>query len=79
MPPCRPIVRHSARFWVLLIGATIFQCLEPGLFLVVLALGLSALALVWIVLLAGMLLRDAFEAVVPRGSRPDAVDDPAAH
>ena len=55
---------------MLLIGATVFLSFEPSLFLVVLALGLSALTLTWIVLLARFLLLDAFarRAAAPTNS-----------
>ena len=62
MPPCQPAARRGAAFWLLLIGATVFLSLEPGLFLVVLAVSLAALALTWTVLLARLLLLDALSA-----------------
>jgi hypothetical protein len=51
--------RHRVSFWLLVIATTVFLSLEPALFLVVLALGLSAVTLWWIVLLAYMLVSDA--------------------
>jgi hypothetical protein len=40
-------------------AATLFLSLEPGFFLVVLSLGLSALALTWILMLGRLLILDA--------------------
>jgi len=64
MLPCRPIARSPGSrrprwFWLLVAGAAVFMSLEPSLFLVTLALGLSALALLWILLLARLLVSDA--------------------
>jgi hypothetical protein len=52
-------VRRRPWFWLLLAGTAVFMSLEPSLFLVALALGLSALALFWVLLLARLLLVDA--------------------
>jgi len=60
------MLRRRAPFWLLLVGATIFLSLEPSLFLVVLALALSALTLTWIVLLARFLV---FDALMGRAAR----------
>jgi hypothetical protein len=59
MKPGRPVARHGASFWILLAGMTLFLTVEPGLFLVVLALGLSGLAVAWIAMLTRMLVMDA--------------------
>jgi hypothetical protein len=64
MQPCRPTTRprttrRGVWFWLLVIGATMFMTLEPSLFLVTVAVGLSLLALFWILLLAGLLVGDA--------------------
>ena len=64
MPHCPPAVpQRTARrrpwFWLLVAGTTVFMSLEPSLFLVTLAVGLSTLALFWILLLARLLVSDA--------------------
>ena len=59
MPAASPAIQRRASFWLLMIGTTIFLSIEPALFLVVLAVGLSALAVWWILLMARMLLLDA--------------------
>jgi hypothetical protein len=51
--------RHRTSFWLLVIAITVFLSIEPALFLVVLALGLSTVIVWWIVLLACMLVSDA--------------------
>lgn len=56
----RPGGRRARFFWVLLITATVLLTLEPALFLVLLALALSAIAVTWIVLLARMLVLEAW-------------------
>jgi hypothetical protein len=53
------VTRHRVSFWSLVIGTTLFLSLEPALFLVVLALGLSAVTVWWIILLIYMLVTDA--------------------
>ena len=51
--------RHRRSFWLLLVGATLFLTVEPALFLVVLALGLSALAVAGSVTLVNAVVVDA--------------------
>jgi hypothetical protein len=63
--------RRGMRFWLLVLGLTVFLTLEPALFLVVLALGLSALTLTWILILVRFLILD-----VVRGT-PSAAQCPA--
>jgi len=53
------------------------MCLEPSLFLVTLAVGLSALALFWILLLFRLLLIDAVDYTTRRRRRSANPDDPA--
>jgi hypothetical protein len=62
MQPCRP-ARRRPWFWLLVAGIVVFMSLEPSLFLVALALGLSVLALFWILLLARLLVLDALRAL----------------
>ncbi len=54
-----PRPRRRRSFWLVLIGTTACLTVDPALCLVVLAVGLSALALTWIVMLARLLLVDA--------------------
>lgn len=75
MEPTRS--RRGASFWMLVVVATIFMSLEPGLFLVTLALGLSLLAVVWIGLLARLLLLDAFGAPPHAPPEPARLNEPA--
>jgi len=79
MPPCRPAVRHGVVFWLVLTGATLLMSLEPGLFLVVLALALSGVTLVWLVMLARLLLFDALAIppVAPPALSESTGDDDA--
>ena len=64
--------RHS--FWFVLVGTTAFLTVDPALFLVVVALGLSGVALVWSVMLAKLLLVDAIGA--GRAPIDDAAQSP---
>ncbi len=64
MSPCPPVtlqrrVRRRPWFWLLVASSTVFMTLEPSLFLVIVALALSLLALCWIVLLVRLLVSDA--------------------
>lgn len=60
-PPCqRPPLRRRS-YWALLVSATVFFSLEPGLSLVLLALGLSGVAATWIGMLAALLAKDALQ------------------
>jgi hypothetical protein len=82
MSPCRPAaLPRSARrrpwFWLLVAGIAVFMSLEPSLFLVTLALGLSALALFWMLLLARLLIADAVGYATRRQARSSNRDDPA--
>ena len=52
--------RRPRSFWVVLLGTTAFLTVEPALFLVVLTLFLSGVALVWMVMLARALFVDTF-------------------
>jgi len=53
--------RHrGVSFWLLVAFTTVFISLEPGFFLVVLAVGLSALTITWIMMLARLLILDAW-------------------
>jgi hypothetical protein len=72
LAPCRRRVGRRSTYWTLVVGATVFLCLEPGLFLVVLALGLSGLALVWIALLVRLLIRDAIDEYRAAARAPDS-------
>jgi threonine/homoserine/homoserine lactone efflux protein len=49
---------HPLVFWSAVLGLTVVLTLEPGLFLVGLALALSGVTLVWIALLIHALLAD---------------------
>ena len=60
MPARRRVARRAPFFWLLLSTATVLLTLEPALFLVLLALALSGVAVTWIVLLAKMLLLEAW-------------------
>ncbi len=59
MGPCRQVARRGGFFWFLVAGTTVFLTVEPALFLVLLALALSGLALFWILLVARFLVLDA--------------------
>jgi hypothetical protein len=52
--------RHRPSFWLMVAGATVLLTIEPAFSLVLLALGLSALTVFWVLLLVGFLLLDAF-------------------
>ena len=77
MRPYRP-ARWRPRFWLLVGGTAVFMILEPSLFLVTLALGLSALALFWVLLLARLLLSDALAYATRHLSSSSDRDRPAA-
>lgn len=62
MEPCRQVARRGGFFWCLVAGTTVFLTLEPALFLVLLALALSGIALFWILLVVRFLV---LEALVP--------------
>ncbi|HXQ23179.1 MAG TPA: hypothetical protein VN812_15995 [Candidatus Acidoferrales bacterium] len=62
MEPCRQAARHGAFFWCVVAGTTVFLTLEPALFLVLLALALSGIALFWILLVVRFL---ALDALIP--------------
>ena len=57
----RPAGHRGGLFWSVVAGATIFLSLEPALFLVLLALALSAVAVTWMVLLLRLLILDALD------------------
>jgi len=59
LAPCRPRPIHRARYWLLVAGGTLLFSLEPGLSLVLLAIGLSGLAATWIGMLVVLLAKDA--------------------
>lgn len=59
MEPCRQAARHGTFFWCVVAGTTVFLTLEPGLFLVLLALALSGVALFWILLVVRFLVLEA--------------------
>jgi hypothetical protein len=63
--------RHCS-YWLVLLGTTLFATIDTGLFLVVLALGLSGTALVWTVMLAGALLAEALGAEPVDDATPGA-------
>jgi cell division protein FtsL len=65
--------RRSVSYWLLVLAATAFLSAEPALFLVLLALGHSALALVWIVMLARLLV---IELSVALGHAQEATAKP---
>ena len=52
--------RRRPKFWLVVAGTTAFLTIEPALFLVLVAVGLSAVAVVWTVMLARALLAEAF-------------------
>ncbi|MBI3784440.1 MAG: hypothetical protein HY270_13675 [Deltaproteobacteria bacterium] len=52
--------RRGPLFWVVVAVTTVFISLEPGFFLVVLAVGLSALTATWIMMLVRLLVLDAW-------------------
>lgn len=52
--------RRRRSFWLVLLGTTAFLTIDPALFLVVVALGLSGVAVAWSVMLARALLGEAF-------------------
>ena len=52
--------RRRPSFWLIVAAATTMLSVEPALSLVLLAFGLSALALVWTVLLARLWLLEVF-------------------
>jgi hypothetical protein len=54
--------RRRPSFWLVLAGTTVFLTINPALFLVVLALALSGVALVWAVMLVRGLIVEAFVA-----------------
>lgn len=54
--------RHRRSFWLVLVGTTAFLTIDPALFLVVVALALSGVALIWTVMLTRMLLVEALAA-----------------
>ena len=63
MRPWRPATlqrrtRRPTWFWLLVAATTVFITLEPSLFLVTVAVGLSALTLFWILLLTRLLVGD---------------------
>ena len=66
MPP-----RRRRSFWFVLLGTTAFATVDPALSLVVVALGLSAVVVVWTVMLARALLVEVFAA----GRIDDATPD----
>ena len=53
--------RHGPWFWLVVVVTTVFISLEPSFFLVALAVGLSALTVTWIMMLARLLILDAWE------------------
>ena len=55
-------MRRRASYWIVLVGSTLFITLEPALFLVVLALALSAAVLICMLLLLRALLSAVFVA-----------------
>ena len=84
MQPCRPLAspraasaRRSVWFWLLVLGTAVFMSLEPSLFLVTLAVGLSLLALFWILLLARLLVSDAIAYATQRLSSSSSRDGQA--
>ena len=64
MSPCRTQHPQRAARWLIGGVATLLFSLEPSLSLVLLSIGLAALAVTWIVMLASLLLRDCLERVV---------------
>ena len=52
--------RRRRSFWLVLVGTTALVTIDPALFLVVVALGLSGLAMLWTVMLMRALLLDAW-------------------
>ena len=64
--------RRRRSFWFVLVGTTAFLTVDPALFLVVAALGLSAVALAWAVMLARALLVEAFAGEQMDGATPTA-------
>jgi hypothetical protein len=69
--------RRRPWFWLLVAGIAVFISLEPSWFLVTVALGLSALALFWMLLLAWLLIADAVGYATRRQARSSNRDDPA--
>jgi hypothetical protein len=57
--------RRRPSFWLVLLGTTAFLVLDPALFLVVVALALSGVALLWIVMLAHALIVGALDQHEP--------------
>ena len=55
MPP-----RRRRSFWFVLLGTTAFLTIDPALFLVLLALALSGIAVVWTLMLGRALLLEVF-------------------
>ncbi len=55
----QPSPRRRTSFWLLVAGLAAFLSLEPGFFLVALAVALSLLTVTWIVMLIRVLLLDA--------------------
>jgi len=66
LEPCRPAGRRGGVFWAVVVAAALFMSLEPGLFLVVLAVGLSLVALASVLLVLRLLALDIL------GQSPDA-------
>jgi len=62
--------RRRRSFWLVLVGTTAFLTIDPALFLVVVALGLSGLSAVWIVMLVRALLAEGFAADPIEDSAP---------
>ena len=58
----RQRVRRRALLWVLMCATTGLLTVDPALFLVLLALALAAVAVIWILLLARLLIGDALAA-----------------
>ena len=52
--------RRRPTFWLMVAVATVLLSIEPAFSLVLLALGLSALAAFWVLMLVGFLLLEAF-------------------
>lgn len=67
--------RHRPSFWLFLVVATAFLSLEPALFLVILALALSAVTLGSLVMLARALITDAFAGHTRRGPVPEPANE----
>lgn len=61
--PCRIRGLRRSAYWLVVAAATVLFTLEPSFSLVLAALGLSALALTWIVMLVALLIQDALRRI----------------